>query len=431
MNTDKFKSSTAFGTADILLPDPDKTDMGKWAVVACDQFTSQPEYWEDAYLTAGDSPSALRLILPEAYLEGSDADERISDIRNAMEEYISKGIFREYKNSMIYVERTDSMGNLRCGIVGAIDLEQYDYRKGSVSPVRATEATVAERIPPRLRVRRDAPLELPHIMILIDDPQSTVIEPAGKCRDSLEKLYDFTLMKNGGSIRGYLMKGDIVSRTDKALAVLGDKESFAGRYGSDVPVILFAMGDGNHSLATAKEYYEELKRSNPGKDLSNHPARYALAEIVNLHSDALKFEAIHRIIKGADTSDLLSQMNAALGLTENISRDMQSFEWVCGGKSVKFGIERPTSNLTVGSVQNFLDEYIEKNGGKIDYIHGADIVRRFSEKEGYAGILLPDMSKNELFPTIIKDGALPRKTFSMGHAEDKRYYVEARRIREY
>lgn len=422
------RSSTAFGAADILLPAAQ--DMSKWAVVACDQFTSQPEYWEDAAKIAGDSCSALKLILPEAYLESPDSEKRIEDIRRTMNDYLDKGIFKEYKDSLIYVERTDSTGKLRQGLVGVIDLEQYDFRKGSTSPVRATEATVAERIPPRLKVRRGAPLELPHIMILIDDPEKTVIEKIGEKKNSLEKVYDFTLMKNGGSIRGYLVQGEDIDACDKALATLGSKESFEKRYGiKDVPVLLYAMGDGNHSLATAKEYYEELKRENPGKDMSDHPARYALAEIVNLHSEALEFEAIHRIITDIDTEDLLEKMTAALGLTEDISENMQSFEWVCGGDVKRFGILNPTSNLTVGSVQSFLDGYLKENGGKIDYIHGADVVKRLSAAPRSAGILLPDMGKEELFPTVIKDGALPRKTFSMGHAEDKRYYVEARRIK--
>lgn len=422
-----FKASTAFGTADILLP-AENTDMSKWAVVACDQFTSQPEYWKDAARIAEGAPSALDLILPEAYLESPDSEQMISDIRKNMEKYISDGIFKEYKNAMIYIERTDSTGKVRCGIVGAVDLEQYDYRKGSGSAVRATEATVAERIPPRLKVRRGAPLELPHIMILIDDPQKTVIEKVSAKKASLKKLYDFTLMKNGGSIKGYLMDSETVAETDSALAALGNSEEFEKKYGKGTPVLLYAMGDGNHSLATAKEYYEELKRENPDKDFSNHPARYALAEIVNLHSDALEFEAIHRIIEGVDTDDMLAEMTAELGLSENETAS-QSFIWVCGSTEKKYYITKPTSNLTVGSVQNFIDKYLSAKGGKVDYIHGADIVRQLASREGCVGVLLPDMGKDELFPTVIKDGALPRKTFSMGHAEDKRYYVEARKIK--
>lgn len=422
------KSSTAFTTADILLPSPDRADMSKWAVVACDQFTSQPEYWEDAARIAKGSPSALNLILPEAYLENPDSEEMIKNIHSTMNEYINNSIFTEYKDSFVYIERTDSTGKVRPGLIGMIDLEQYDYSKGSTSPVRATEATVAERIPPRLKVRRGAPLELPHIMILIDDPEKTVIEKLSEEKDSFPLLYSFDLMKNGGSITGRLVNGEAADKTDAALAALGERSAFEKRSGvAGAPLLLYAMGDGNHSLATAKAYYEELKKANPDKDMSSHPARYALAEIVNLHCDALCFEAIHRIIEGIDTENMLSEMTSALGLTEEPSEG-QSFVWVCGGSEKRYYITKPTSNLTVGSVQSFIDEYLKAKGGKVDYIHGADVVRRLAEKEACAGILLPDMGKDELFPTVIKDGALPRKTFSMGHAEDKRYYVEARRI---
>lgn len=422
-----IKPSTAFGPADILIPDC--ADMSKWAVVACDQFTSQPEYWKDAAEIAGDAPSALKLILPEAYLESPEADDMIKKIHSEMDAYINSGVFRKYENSLIYIERTDSTGKVRCGVVGAIDLEQYDFRKGSGSAVRATEATVAERIPPRLKVRQGAPLELPHIMILIDDPEKTVIEKLTENKQSFEKIYDFSLMKNGGSIKGYLVNEEMLCSTDSALAALGEKDAFAKRYDTDAPVLLYAMGDGNHSLATAKEYYEQLKRENPGADMSSHPARYALAEIVNLHSEALEFEAIHRIITGISADDMLGAMKEKLGLVTDADEGCQSFEWVSGDTSVRYYITKPCSNLTVGSVQTFIDGYLAGNGGKVDYIHGADVVKKLACNKGSVGIILPDMGKDELFPTVIKDGALPRKTFSMGHAEDKRYYVEARSIK--
>lgn len=418
MNT----TEKAFVPADILLPGD--ADMSKWAVVACDQFTSQPEYWERAAQTVGDSPSALKLILPEAYLEAADVEERIGAIHKNMERYLEQGIFEEYKNSFLLLERTDSTGRLRLGLVGAVDLEKYDFSKGSVSPVRATEATVAERIPPRLKVRRGAALELPHIMILIDDPEMTVIEPLDKNKDGYRKAYDFELMEGGGRAAGYILDGKAAEQAENALDRLAQRLS-----DGDPHPLVFAMGDGNHSLATAKEYYEELKRQNPGKDMSRHPARYALAEITNLHSEALQFEAIHRIITGVDTKRLLDEMTEDLKLSEDIIPGAQSFEWVCGGDIRRFCIGKTSSVLTVGSVQNFLDGYISRNGGRIDYIHGAEVVRELARQENSAGILLPDMAKSELFPTVKKDGALPRKTFSMGHAEDKRYYIEARRIK--
>ncbi len=420
-------NTTAFHNADILLPKK-SIDVSKWSVIACDQYTSEPEYWNSVYDTIGDAPSALNLILPEIFLEEENVSDRISDIHEEMNSYIESEIFDEYKDAMVYVERIQGNGILRQGIVGAIDLEKYDFSKGSSSEVRATEATVIERIPPRIRVRQDAPLELPHIMILIDDPDHTVIEPLAEKTSSMAKLYDTKLMQGGGSVKGYLADSAEQQRIDDALAALADPVVFAEKYGLDeTPVLLYAMGDGNHSLATAKEFYEQLKEANPDKDMSSHPARYALAEIVNLHSDALKFEAIHRLVFDVDCDNLLSELADTLGL----SGDKESDQYViifCGGSERKLWIHNKSSNLSVGSLQNFLDGYIKINGGKIDYIHGADTVKQLAEKHSGIGFILPDMDKSQLFPTVIKDGALPRKTFSMGHAEDKRFYMEARKI---
>lgn len=421
--------STAFKAADILLPQGKSSeDLSKWAVVACDQYTSEPEYWEDVKDIVGDEKSALNLILPEVYLESSDVDERIEKIHRTMEEYVNSDTFKEYKNSMVYVERIQSDGKLRAGIVGAIDLEQYNYEKGSKSPVRATEATVVERIPPRIKVRNGAPIELPHIMILIDDTDKTVVEPLAEKKDSFEKVYDFDLMKNGGHISGYIVDEKSQENIISALEKLGDIDSFNAKYGLDEKYpLVYAMGDGNHSLATAKEYYEEQKRLDPNKDMTNAPCRYALVEIVNLHSPALKFEAIHRIVTDVDVEKLLAEMVLELDLAQDESK--QKITVVEKGVHKDMYIHNPTSKLTVGSLQNFLDMYIKECGGKIDYIHGADVVDELSKKENSVGFLLPDMGKEELFPTVICDGALPRKTFSMGHAEDKRFYVEARKIR--
>ena len=421
-------NSTAFHSADILLPKD--CDMHKWSVIACDQYTSEPEYWDEVSTTVGSSPSTLNLILPELYLEQDGVEQRIDNIHMSMDKYVSDGIFKEYKDAMVYVERTQSNGILRQGIVGAIDLEKYDFSKGSSSEVRATEATVIERIPPRIKVRQGAPLELPHIMILIDDPDCTVIEPLAKKTSDASKLYDFELMQNGGSIKGWLIDKSAQETVDKALCALADPDTFCKKYGlSDTPVLLYAMGDGNHSLATAKEFYEQLKKANPGKDLSNHPARYALAEIVNLHSEALKFEAIHRLVYDIDCNKLINELTAALQLSETRISD-QYIICSCNGTEKKLYINKKSSNLSVGSLQNFLDSYIKANGGKIDYIHGADTVKTLAEKHSGIAFILPDMDKAQLFPTVIKDGALPRKTFSMGHAEDKRFYIEARRIVE-
>ncbi len=418
--------NTAFYPADILIPD-NSADMNKWSVVACDQYTSEPEYWNSVYEIVGDVPSTLSLILPEIYLEDDDVAQRIENIHASMNKYLADGIFREYKNAMVYVQRTQSNGIVREGIIGKIDLEKYDFSKGSTSEVRATEATVIERIPPRIKVRQGAPLELPHIMILIDDPDNTVIEPIANSTEKLEKLYDTELMQGGGSIKGYLVSDELQTKINDALCTLAEPEAFNKKYNlQDTPVLLFAMGDGNHSLATAKEFYEQLKKANPDKDMSNHPARYALAEIVNLHSAALEFEAIHRLVYDVDCNKLINEMNKALELSDNCGE--QCFTYICNGSEKKVGIGKTSSNLTVGSLQNFLDAYIKENGGKIDYIHGTDTVAALAEKHNGIAFILPDMDKSDLFPTVIKDGALPRKTFSMGHAADKRYYIEARNI---
>ena len=402
---------TAFRSADILLPKC--KDMSKWSVVACDQYTSQPEYWKKVDEYVGDAPSSLRLVLPEVFLGRKDTSARISGINKKIREYLSAGLFEEYKDSMIYVERTQSDGKIRRGIVGAIDLEQYNYRAGSRSQVRATEATVEERIPPRLEIRKDAELELPHIMILIDDPGFTVVEPLAE--KPLKRLYGFKLMAGGGSIDGFLMDKESIAGVDEALAKLSEKSP-----------LLFAMGDGNHSLATAKEHYERLKKAHPGEDMSNHPARYALCEIVNLHSEALEFEAIHRLVKVDDPYKFVLEMSMALGLTGvpcpqrvRIHRNYTVRDLYIGS---------PTSELAVGSVQNFLDSYLRENGGSIDYIHGADVLRRLSGEDGAIGFEFLPIEKEELFPAVANGGALPRKTFSMGSAEDKRYYLEARKI---
>ena len=411
---------TAFTSADILLPKLDAEGMTKWSVVACDQYTSEPEYWAQTAEIAGDAPSTLNLIFPEVYLEQPGADERIAKINRTMQEYLDKGLFNEYKSALILMRRTQADGKVRTGLVGAIDLEQYDYNQ-----VRATEATVASRIPPRVKIRRDAALELPHIMILIDDVKRTVIEPLETKRDQLTKLYDFDLMQNGGHLEGWLVDGDHAREVFAALDKLADKEDFNRRYGlTGEEVLLYAMGDGNHSLATAKECYEQKKREGvPEAAL----ARYALAEVVNLHSEALEFEAIHRVVTDADTDKLMADMTAALKLTEGVSG--QSFTVLLNGIRKQYSVGAPTANLTVGSLQMFLDKWLCENAGKIDYIHGEDVVENLSSAKGSIGFLLPSMTKEELFPTVIKDGALPRKTFSMGHAHDKRFYCEARKIR--
>ena len=419
--------STAFKSADILLPQ--NIDMEKWAVVACDQYTGQPDYWKRVEETVGEADSTLKLILPEVYLEEPDSAKRIEAIHEEMNRILETNTLKEYKDSVIYIERVQSDGKVRQGLIGMIDLEEYDYRKGSTSQVRATEATVVERIPPRIKVRQGAPMELPHIMILIDDEQKTVIEPCAEIKSKEKPVYDFKLMENGGKICGYILDESLKNSVFNALDTLNDNKLFNKKYNlNGYPTLLYAMGDGNHSLATAKEFYEQLKRENPDKDLSHHPARYALVEIVNLHSSALEFEAIHRIVTNVNTDKLMAEMNKALELSSEKSE--QGFDVVLNGTQKTLYVHKPTSQLTVGSLQEFLDEYLKKTDAKIDYIHGIDVVKSLAKQENSIGFILPDMKKSELFPTVIKDGALPRKTFSMGHAEDKRFYVECRKIKE-
>lgn len=404
---------TAFSKANILLPKLDEKGMEKWSVVACDQHTGEPDYWQAVSEIVGDAPSTLKLILPEVYLDEPNCESRIETIDRVMSDYLKSGLFNEYKDCFILTRRTQADGRLRAGLVGCVDLEMYDYNKGSRSQVRATEATVASRIPPRVKIRMNAPLELPHIMILIDDRENTVIEPL--LDKELKTVYDFTLMQNGGHLSGAVVDGENANGVLAALDALAQKSADG---------LVFAMGDGNHSLATAKECYEQKKQADsPDTEL----ARYALVEIVNLHSPALEFEPIHRIVTGVDANKLINEMTRALGLAESAK---QSFTAIADGKERTFGITKPTSNLTVGSLQAFLDEFLKENGGRVDYIHGENVVRSLCQKHGAVGFLLPSMAKGELFPTVVKDGALPRKTFSMGHAHDKRFYCEARVIKK-
>lgn len=416
----------AFLPANILIPQVDS--MEKWAVIACDQFTSDPAYWARVAETAGDAPSTLRLILPEAELGTPQEAAHTEEINRTMEAYLANGLFRTYENSFVYVERTLQNGSVRKGLVGMVDLEAYDYNPGSTSAVRATERTVTERIPPRQRVRRNASLELPHILLLCDDDRKVLLEPVGAKKESLTKLYDFDLMEGGGHITGYLVSGEEAAAFEDRLTAY--TAACPEKY-QDLPgaSLVFAVGDGNHSLATAKSCYEELKAKNPGVDLSNHPARYALVELVNLHDDSLEFEPIHRVVFGVDPQKLLADLLAAYPGAHTGEGEGHQFTYVLPGERGTITVPNPTAQLAVGTLQNFLDRYLEENGGKVDYIHGEDVVEQLASQPGSIGFLLPAMSKDQLFPTVIFDGALPRKTFSMGEAHDKRFYLEARRIK--
>ena len=406
-----------FFPSEILLPNEKKADMSVWGCIACDQFTSEPEYWNEVEKTVGDKPSTFKLILPEARLDG-DREKITEKINETMREY-QKDILVAFEDSMIYVERRQPSGGIRRGIVGAIDLEAYSYLPGSKSQIRATEGTVLERIPPRVEIRRGAAIELPHVMLLIDDPEKTVIEPLADDK-TLKIAYDTDLMVGGGHITGKFLSKEQIDRVQNALQTLGDKR------GDDK--MLFAVGDGNHSLAAAKAFYEEIK-AKLGDAAKDHPARYALVEVVNLHDDALVFEPIYRAVFGCDAEELLKSFeNYAAKLCGN-AKPQKVTVMLPNGTQKTVNIAKPESQLTVGSVQNFLDDYKKsKDGVVIDYIHGEDSLTKLVAR-GAVGFLFDGMKKDELFSTVEIDGALPRKTFSMGHAKDKRFYFEARNIK--
>ena len=415
-----------FKRANILLPK--NIDMTKWSVVACDQYTSEMDYWNEVEKIVGASPSTLRITLPEIFLEDSDVNERINKINDTMKEYLDEDLFYELKDSMIYLERTQADGRVREGLMGMVDLEDYSYEKGSQTLIRATEKTVIERIPPRLKVRENALLELPHIMILIDDEKKKIIEDLKNEVTDSDVVYDFDLMENGGHIKGYKLNNDSITKVEEGLEALCDKEYFEKKYNvKDKGILLFAMGDGNHSLATAKANYENLKKTMTPDEYLNHPSRYALVELVNLHSEALEFEPIHRVIFDTDVNKLIEELYKYYDINEE--GNGQYFELVTKDIDKKLYISNPKSNIAVGSIQMFLDEYLKDNKGKLDYIHGDETTKNMGMEENNVAILFEAMPKEELFRTVILDGALPRKTFSMGHSYDKRYYLEARKIK--
>ncbi len=399
-----------FAGADFYLPEQ-KYNTDKWPVIACDQYTSQPEKWEEMEKKVGISPSALRLILPEVYL--AQAKERVPEIHRAMEKYLSEGILTPaVVSGIVLTERECTAGN-RIGLVMTFDLEAYDYSKGSVSPIRPTEGTVVERLPPRLAVRRGAPLEASHILLLCNDAERSVIEPLYEKRGSLRPLYDLDLMEGGGHLRGWAVEGEECERVFRALDALSGKTAEDG--------ILFAAGDGNHSLATAKASWEEIKAGLPEAERETHPARFASAELINIYEEALVFEPIHRVVFGKSAAEVLRILSPA---KPEVTGGRPDCVLVSAEGDTKLTFKNPLHPLPVGTVQKCLDD-----GGvrDIDYVHGEDAVRDLAVK-GNTGILVPAMDKSLLFPAVEKNGALPRKTFSMGEAFEKRYYMEVRRI---
>ncbi|MEG2152614.1 MAG: DUF1015 domain-containing protein [Clostridia bacterium] len=442
-----YSNSVGVKVPELLLPNPD-VDMAKWAVVACDQYTSQPDYWKEAERIVGDSPSALRLMLPEMYLDKPDEAQRILDINAHMKQYVEDGTLVSCGEGFVLVRRTTNQ-KTRTGLILALDLEEYDYTKGAKTLIRATEGTIVERIPPRLRIRKDAPLEMPHILVLIDDPMRTVIEPIAKDLSNARLLYDFELMQNGGHIDGHLINDeDSITAVLAALKALADPERFASKYVRGEAPMLFAMGDGNHSFATAKANWEEVKKNITKEQQQDHPARYCMVEIENVHDNGIVFEPIHRVIFGIESVAALNYLKGRLDadngcceiriFTSSAERDADmgknadlgahELPFVAAEGFGYFRIQGPASQLPVGTLQRAIDAMMREFGGTVDYIHGENVVNELGSKPGNIGFLLPPMDKSDLFATVIFDGALPRKTFSMGEANEKRYYLECRSI---
>lgn len=431
----------------ILMP-KQGTNLYKWAVIACDQYTSQPDYWEETDRIVGDAPSTLRITLPEVFLEQGDVAARTDAINRTMQQYLADGVLTELPAGFVLTERYSGGAAPRRGLVAAIDLECYEYAAGLRSLVRPTEKTIVERIPPRLDIRRNASVEVPHIMLLIDDPNRTVIEPMFAQTAQLEQLYSTDLMQNGGHINGWFIpEGELTDRLIAAMEALSDREAFNQKYRltEDLPLLPFAVGDGNHSMATAKAYWEDIKKDLSPEEQATHPARFALCEIVNIHDESLLIEPIHRVMFHVDAEDLLAAAQAfyaANGSTCEVAfadalpyplpqqqEGAHTVGFCFGARTGLLTVKQPRWGIPLATLQAFLDDYLaQRPEAKLDYIHGADIVRSLGCAAGNMGFFLPDIEKNDLFRGVILDGVLPRKTFSMGEAHEKRYYMESKRI---
>jgi len=443
----KTFESIALGIPDLLLLKAGHT-LSKWAVIACDQYTSDEEYWRKVKDFVGDAPSALNLIFPEVYLGDKDADTRIAHIREHMQKYLEDDLFEE-KEGLVYVERQTG-SQTRKGLVTCLDLDQYDFNKGATSKIRATEGTIINRLPPRVKIREGAALEIPHIMVLIDDPDNTVFGPITENKERLEKLYDIELMMGSGHLSGFrVTDSSLEEGIVNALKTLSDPKVFSEKYGlpSDTPVILYAMGDGNHSFATAKTIWEKTKKNAVDKiAVMNSPLRYGLVELVNLHDEALIFEPIHRVVfelaEGRNTIEEMKMYYPGQSRFVDVASREKMLIEVDGQKGSPhkigvvspsgfgvFEVSNPEANLPAATLQNFLNDFMSGSGAReVDYIHGTDSLVKLGEKEGNIGFYLPAMDKFNLFKTVILDGATPRKTFSLGKASEKRFYMEARKL---
>lgn len=431
---------------ELLMPN-ESIDLSKWAVVACDQFTSQKEYWEETQKIVADAPSTLNLILPEVYLGSEDENRRVQSIHKTMNTYIEDGTLQSVGKGFVLVKRGIHKEYQRNGLVVEIDLEAYDYKKGVASLIRPTEMTVEERIPPRLRVRQDATMELPHIMLLIDDPDMSIIEPLIAKADSYKTLYDTELMQGGGHIKGWLIpEGDETRRIMERIEALADEKRFKEKYHltENYPRLNLAVGDGNHSMATAKAAWEQIKKGLTQEEIATHPARYCLCEIVNVHDASLEVEPIHRVLFQTEeklfwqaAEAYFHKKNSEIEITPLseyetpiATEDFHGFIIYTRSGYKKLVVKNPSAGIAVATMQNFLDDFlINHPESRIDYIHGMDVVKKLGAQDGNIGIFLPDVRKQDLFIGVIKDGVLPRKTFSMGEANEKRYYMECKLIK--
>lgn len=419
----------------ILLPNKGE-DLYSWAVIACDQFTSDRDYWKQVEGICYGKDSTLHMIFPEVYLEDDNKNERIGWINDTMNFYRNKGVFTEYQNSFILVKRTLLSGKVRYGLMMALDLDAYSPEKGSKTLIRATEGTILSRIPPRVAIRKNAILEIPHILVLISDKKKTVIEPLIKKAESLEKVYDTDLMLDGGHVEGYAVNSeDDLEKVATALTKLHDALDKKNP-------LLFAMGDGNHSFATAKQCWEDLKPTLSEEERKNHPARYCLVEVENIFDKGIEFEAIHRNFFNVKLSDFEKELKKTArsvkkesvknlkAITTFLSKKQttHSFGVNAGGEYFVYTLEEPKSSIPAGSIQKVIEALADKNIGSIDYIHGYNQTDSLGNDKNNIAVFLPSISKDTFFESIVKDGALPRKTFSMGEDREKRYYFEARYI---
>lgn len=431
---------SCLNTTKILFPS-NNIDLEKWSVVACDQYTSEPEYWQEVFSNVCNDASTFHITLPEIYLEDDDVLEKTKVIHKTMDNYLEDGTLCELEEGLILVERYSGGKYARRGVVLAVDLEEYDFNQGSSSKIRPTEKTIVERIPPRLDIRKGGAIEIPHVMLIIDDPAKEIIEPLFE--QQREPLYDVELMQKSGHIKGYFIKkGQETDKIISSLNTLFNEDTFAKKYNLEqakYPVLPFAVGDGNHSLATAKSHWLEISKNLTDEQKKSHPARLCLVEIVNIHEKSLIIEPIHRVMFDVSPKKILEdailffkENGCVANISENLPKDLKNahvFPFFTEEKNQFLIVENPSWAIGIATLQTFLDDFLNKNTkSKIDYIHGEDVVKKLSKNKETVGFILPDIEKADIFRGVILDGVLPRKTFSMGEAHEKRFYMESRKI---